>query len=359
MIPLQNAIKDLVSQRILTANEFENGPKIDPLKIIQIYEATEWETFIDEWIHSLTDDYTSVMRPAGAGDKGIDVAGLCDEDQLKGVWDNYQCKHSRKAIGFPIVGPDIGKILWFSYSGVYKAPRHYWFVAPLGATPSVTLLLANADQLKAKIIETWNKSIGPHIAAQPIELTGEFRNYVEGFDFRIFSVASPRAIIEAHAKTPYHPGRFGVGLPSRPHATTVPVEIGEHEGTYTSKLLDAYGEHKAQVIATAADIDKWPILKSHFQRSRESFYHAESLRIFVREKVEPGTFESFQNEILGGVLDTHDSSHVDGYARVVAVTDKAQQIVLDAHPLNKSALANDRRGVCHQLANDGKLTWKQ
>lgn len=63
----------------------------------------------------------------------------------------------------------------------------------------------------------------------------------------------------------------------------------------------------------------------------------------MREKVEPGTFEGLQTEILDGVLDTHDGEHADGYARVVAVTEKAQSLVLDAHPLNRSAFPTDRR----------------
>jgi len=81
--------------------------------------------------------------------------------------------------------------------------------------------------------------------------------------------------------------------------------------------------------------------------------------VFVRDKTEPGTFESLQDDIHDGVVDTHDKSHPDGYARVVAVTDMAQTLALDAHPLNRAARPADRRGVCHQLANDGRLTWKK
>ena len=43
----------------------------------------------------------------------------------------------------------------------------------------------------------------------------------------------------------------------------------------------------------------------------------------MRDKVEPGTFESLQDEIYHGVIDTHDSDHPDGYQRVVAVTTAA------------------------------------
>lgn len=360
LISLQSAVKELPSVRILLAQEFDNGPKVDPLKLIQIYDSSEWETFIDEWVHSLTSTYMSVMRPTGAGDKGIDIAGFCDADQLLGIWDNHQCKHYNIPLNFSVTAPEVGKILWYSYTGEYKAPRVCRFIAPKGASTSLSLLLANADKLKKKVLQDWDKSIANKITTiGSITLDGKFLEYVENFDFRIFSVVAPRSIIEAHGKTPYHPGRFGGGLPSRPRAETAPVEIDATEATYTSKLLDAYSEHKGETVTAAGHIEKWANLKSHFQRSREAFYHAESLRVFVREKAEPGTFEGLQAEILDGVFDTYDGVHVDGLARVIAVTDKAQSLALDAHPLNKSAMPSDRRGICHQLANDGKLTWRR
>lgn len=360
LISLQDAVKDLPSARILLAHEFENGPRLDPLKIIQTYEASEWETFIDEWVHSLKSTYVGVMRPTGAGDKGIDIAGFCDADKLLGTWDNHQCKHYSAPLSFSVAAPEIGKILWYSFSGVYKAPRVCRFIAPKGASTSLSLLLTNADKLKTKVIAEWDKSIAGKITSPgPVKLEGKFLDYVSSFDFRIFSAEQPRTIIEAHAKTPYHLSRFGGGLPSRPQPDAVPAEVEEAETTYTSKLLDAYSEHKGEAVGTASQLDKFSTLKTHFQRSREAFYHAESLRVFVREKVEPGTFEGLQAEILDGIQDTYDGEHPDGFARVVAVTEKAQSIALDAHPLNKSALPKDRRGICHQLANDGKLTWRR
>jgi hypothetical protein len=300
------------------------------------------------------------MRPTGAGDKGIDVAGFRDVDKLQGAWDNYQCKHYRDPLSFGVIAPEIGKMLWYSYCGDYKPAQSCQFIAPKGPSTKLALLLANAEKLKNKVFEDWSKSISTKITStQVVDLSGEFRQYVEKFDFRIFSASEPRSVIEAHRNTRYHIGRFGGGLPSRPRAKDVPIDIDEIEVTYTSKLLDAYSEHKGQIISSFSDIEKWPPLKSHFQRSREAFYRAESLRVFVREKVEEGTFEGFQDEILGAVLDTHDDDHADGYARVKAVTEKAQSISLDAHPLNKSAALADRRGICHQLANDGKLTWRK
>ena len=102
----------------------------------------------------------------------------------------------------------------------------------------------------------------------------------------------------------------------------------------------------------------WSKLEQHFKRQREAFYQAESLRVFVRDKVEPGTFESLQREIYNSVVDIHDADHADGYDRVVAVTTAARNLPLTAHPLSNSTFSDDKHGICHQLANDDdRLQW--
>lgn len=359
-LKFKSAINELSGSHLVTAQEFDNGPKVDPLKLIKTYDSYEWELFIDEWVHSLKTKYVDVKILEGGSDKGIDVAGCADSDLLAGVWDNYQCKHYGRPLSFSVAAPEIGKILWYSFCEIYKAPRAYKFVAPMGASTSLSLLLANAGQLKEKVISDWDKSVGNKITAtRNIPLEGNFETYVRGFDFKIFSAPQSRTIIEQHKSTQYYSGRFGGGLPSRPLVESPPDEIGKYETSYTKKLFDAYADHTGEAIQSLSDLSKLTKLKEHFGRSREAFYHAESFRVFVREKTEPGTFESFQEEIYEGVVDTHESNHGDGYGRVVAVTERAQSLALDAHPLNKSAFQKDRRGVCQQLANDGRLTWKK
>lgn len=360
MAEFELAIKEIPSNTLQSSSEFENGPKIDPLKHVAGYDSDEWEAFIDEWVHSLKDVYSEVVRPTGPGDKGIDVAGFKDANRLAGAWDNYQCKHYARPLSFANVAPEIGKILWYSFGGKYAAPTTCRFIAPKGASPTLTLLLGNAVNLAAKVIAEWEKSISAKITStQTVELEGKFRKYVEAFDFRIFSAPSSRWVIEQHRSTQYFPGRFGGGLPARPKPDLPPDEIEDHEKNYIDRLLEAYAEHKDCSEVSLHDLTKWTPLQAHFKRSRESFFHAESLGVFVRDKTEPGTFESLQDEIHGGVADIHEGQHNDGYARVLAVTDRAQSLALDAHPLNKAAHLADRRGVCHQLANEGRLVWKK
>ena len=117
--------------------------------------------------------------------------------------------------------------------------------------------------------------------------------------------------IEQHKSTPYFVTRFGGGIPPRPKPDAPPQEIDARESGYVTKLLGAYTDHTKSLSESEA-LKKWNKLEQQFKRQREAFYHAESLRVFVRDKVEPGTFESLQDEIYHGVVDTCDANHPDG-----------------------------------------------
>ena len=360
-----NDFKEIIPPKppttILTASQVQNGPPIEPLTRILVYDSTAWETFIDEWVfYCLKSKYQKVLRFTGANDRGIDVAGFVDDKLLEGVWDNYQCKHYADPITPSIAWPEIGKILWHSFNGHYRPPRACYFVAPRGTGTTLTQYLANATALKAELLKSWDKRVRDKITAkQTVALEGKFADYVHTFDFSIFKPMSVREIVEQHRTSPYFIPRFGGGLPARPKPAVPPDEIQAHESIYVGKLLDAYADHTKAIVPDIGTLKKWSRLDRHFKRQREAFFHAESLRVFVRDKVEPGTFESLQDEIYHGVVDTHDSDHPDGYERVVAVTTAAQNMQLDAHPLAPSTLTKDRHGICHQLANDDRLQWKK
>lgn len=346
------------SQTMLSPTQMQSGPPIEPLTRIVTYDPAQWETFIDEWVSSLKTRYHKVLRYTGANDHGIDVAGFADGNYLRGVWDNYQCKHYRDAITPGTAWPEIGKMLWYSFRGEFTPPRAYYFVAPRGTGTTLTQYLTNTAALKAALIEAWPKSVAAKITAtQTINLEGDFAEYVDGFDFSIFQPISPREVIEQHRATPYFIARFGGGLPPRPLVGAPPDDLTDGESVYVERLLAAYADHTKAAVPDLAALKAWKPLEDHFKRQRECFYHAEALRVFVRDKVVPGTFEGLQDEIYHGVADTAESDHADAFERVKAVTQAAQDVLLDAHPLGGSALVKDKRGICHQLANEDRLKW--
>jgi len=226
-----------------------------------------------------------------------------------------------------------------------------------GIGTKLNSLLKSLNKLKQELIANWGKHCLKEITStKEIPLVGNFLAYVDGFNFTIFQGKQPLALIDEHKASPYHLARFGGGFPARPITPCPPTAIGANETKYVEQLYLAYGDHLKKPVASTADLGK-PALREHFARQREAFYQAEALRVFVRDKVEPGTFERLQDEIYAGVIDTHDDDYDDGYRRVVAVTKAAQDMAITANPIAPIAQTQDRRGICHQLANDEKLKW--
>lgn len=335
------------------------GPRIPAQQQLLLYSADQWEQFVQEWVHCcLKKQYIDVKRFSGAGDQGVDVAGFCDNKKLQGIWDNYQCKHYAHALLPGDVWVEFGKIIWYSFNQEYTPPRKYYFVAPMGAGTGLTKLLADAEKLRAAVIEKWKTHIESKITdTRAIPLEGALLTYVQNFDFSIFDSKNSLQLVEEHKETPYFAVRFGGGLPARPIAAPAPSEIDPVESRYVSQLLGAYADHKKTDVPDPTALKSWPPLQGHFARQREAFYQAESLRVFARDSVPAGTFEALQGDIYDGVVDTHDAEHPDGYARVVEVTKAARELQITANALISCTNPKDRDGICHQLANEDRLRW--
>lgn len=343
----------------LTVDQAVHGPLIPAQQQILLYSPDQWEGFIHEWSHfCLKKVYAQVQRFTGAGDRGIDIAGFVDGQKLQGVWDNYQCKHYDHALYPSDAWPEIGKVLWYSFKKEYKPPRRYFFVAPRGAGTKLLSLLADPTKLKKELMDKWDTDVRKQITkTQEVPLEGEFLAYVEAFDFSIFEAKTALQVIEDHRQCSYHAARFGGGLPPRPAAEIPPEEIAPGESRYVAQLLSAYADHKKTAIPDVKSLKAWEKLKDHFGRQRESFYHAESLRVFARDTVPAGTFESLQDDIHSGVVDICEADHADGFVRVCTVTKAAREIQLTSNALLSCAKTKDRDGICHQLANEDRLQW--
>lgn len=344
-----------------TAATVVQGPVIPAQQQLLLYSPDQWEDFVQEWAHySLKKQYIQVQRFTGSGDRGIDIAGFADSQKLQGIWDNYQCKHYDNALRPSNVWVEIGKIVWYSFKKEYAPPRRYYFVAPKGAGTSLAALLADATKLRQELIANWEKYVRKGITTtQEVLLDTALLAYVNGFDFSIFDAKTALQLTEDHRASPVHAARFGGGLKPRPEAAKPPAAIATEESRYVTQLLGAYAEHTGEPIVDLAALSALPKLKDHFHRQREAFYHAESLRVFARDSVPAGTFESLQGDIYDGVVDTHDAEHSDGYARVCAVTKAARELQITANPLISCTKPKDRDGICHQLANEERLQWTQ
>ena len=90
---------------------------------------------------------------------------------------------------------------------------------------------------------------------------------------------------------------------------------------------------------------------------RESFFRAESLKNFARDSVPENTFSDLQQEIFEAVVETVHADHESGLERLRQVQDRALSAQLTASALITVTHPADRKGICHQLANDDQVTW--
>lgn len=333
------------------------GQPVPAITRLQIMSPTEWENFILEWAHSLKDRYSLVERCAGAGDMGRDVVAYVSPERL--LWDNYQCKHYDHPLMPSDVWVELGKLCYYTYIGEYTVPRSYSFVAPRGAGNRLSKLLRQPEELQSGILLNWDSHCRSAITStKEILLSEALRAYIEAFDFSIVSAPSPLTIIDEHRQTPWHVARFGGGLPARPPAPAPPATVALHEAAYVRALLDAYEERAGKTVSSIEDIDLED-LKSHFLRSRREFYSAEALREFSRDNVPSGTFDRLLDEMHDGVVDVIEASHRDAVERVLRTVQQAKVLQLTANALVSRITTTDRGGMCHQLANDLRVKWRQ
>jgi hypothetical protein len=332
------------------------GPPITPIDRLKLYDGGQWEQFVLEWADSLRSQYESVEQHGGPNDLGCDVVAYLRVGD--GAWDNYQCKHYDHRLAPGDVWPEIGKLVVHTHRGALSMPVRYVFVAPQGAGTKLAKLLRQPDELRDGLLEAWDRSCRTRITATaPIELDETLRAYIGAFDFSIFSALPPLRLIDEHAQTRWHVARFGGGLPARPPAPAPPPTPIRTEVGYVSELLGAYTEHVGTPIPTVADLGAHALLAEHFGDARIAFYSAEGLRLFSRDTLPPGSYARLQDDVYAGIRDDIRHPHADGYARVLAATKTAQTLALTAHALANAATVPDRHGICHQLANDGKVKW--
>lgn len=343
-----------------SAAKVVHGRVIPPQQQIILFSFDDWEIFLEEWAHYQKSKYQKVLRVGGANDMGVDVAGFTDENAFHGVWDNFQAKHYGDPLRPSTAILEIAKCIWYSYIGSFAVPRKYYFMASKDCGPKLKRLLLDPTALKDFTLEKWDEWCANKITSiKTINIEGKFKEYIECFPFRIFTFKTALELIDEHRKTPYFSARFGGGLADRPTVEKPPSVPAHKESRYLQQLFEAYSDYKKQTILTLSTLAKWPPVEGHYHRQRELFYHAESLRSFARDSVPPGTFEELQDEIYEGVVDISFEQHVNAYARLNAVTKAASQLALTSNGLISVVKVQDRRGICHQLANDNKLVWKQ
>ena len=99
-------------------------------------------------------------------------------------------------------------------------------------------------------------------------------------------------------------------------------------------------------------------IQTNFSQSRGNFFIADALGRFSRDHF-PGGFDDVKQHVHDGVVDVTHASHQDGFECVLAVMKQAASLPLPDSELTPYVSPADKKGMCHHLTNDGKLSWVQ
>lgn len=334
------------------------GPHLDAIKIIRSYSDEEWEAFIEEWLEIKKADYLEIEKLGGAGDMGRDVVAYINKKNPNYEWDCYQCKHYKNSLTPSDIWVEFGKIIYYSFIKKYPKPRKYYLVAPRDVGTKLSDLLNNHINLKSELISAWDDKCKTKITTTDINLSGDFLDYFNHFDFSIFGRVQVKDVIKEHIKHPNHIRSFGGGLPSREKVETIPSSVQSYEVKYTKQLTLAYNSDKeTNSFKNPGDFKDNTTYQGHFNRARESFHNAEQLRNFSRDNLGQDVFENLQEEIYERVVDIVDDDIKNGFKKVKEVEAKAMELIIESNPLKARCIVADKKGICHQLVNNNRFIW--
>jgi len=339
------------------------GKSITPIQRLAVIDDGEFEEIVTEWVFEyLSTKYVQVRRCGAAGDKGRDVIGWINVEEKK--WDNFQCKHYGKELTPTNFYVELGKLCHYTFLKDYTIPQNYYIVSQKGVGTKLGDMIDDPVKLKAALIENWGKNVEKKITTTgtgEIKLEGDFKKYVEEFDFSIIKSIEPHDLIEQHSQTSYHLYHFGGGLKKYREETIVPIIADpEKEMRYVKQLLAAYSEEVSQEINSIDELTKHGTYMVHFDIQRKNFYSVETLKQFERDNLPPDSnaFESLKDEIYTAVYSKVISTYENAFKRLISVLDHSTLLSITANPLTVTISIHDKQGICHHLVNENKLSWK-
>lgn len=147
----------------------------------------------------------------------------------------------------------------------------------------------------------------------------------------------------------------------RPVAIITPDEIDEAELNYIKELLKVYSEDAHITFVSKSDLSKNPAYLKDFNKQRDYYYAAESIRVGLRDTEVYGKhfFDDLKEEVFTGLEDTNAKSFSTGLEKMNTVMERVTFIPLNSLLMHLPGWirAQERKGICHMLVNEEKIKW--
>ncbi|EOR5886546.1 ABC-three component system protein, partial [Escherichia coli] len=154
-----------------------------------------------------------------------------------------------------------------------------------------------------------------------IPLDDEIKKYIEDFDFSIFYSLPLSLILNDIANTHLYFKYFNELYVVRIPPNEIPTYNSKKESVYVNALLQAYSEHGNKTYSSFLELDD--PYRRHFNNSRNDFYFASSLEVFVREVFKDDVFKALKCYISSSIEPVFYEDHNYAFIRCNAVLKQA------------------------------------
>ncbi|OKJ70200.1 hypothetical protein AMK31_37100 [Streptomyces sp. TSRI0107] len=333
------------------------APMPSPKQMVTFYDPDQFEEFVKEWVPALDAKYVLVERHGGSGDHGIDVAGYLSRERLEGPWHNYQCKRYAAAVTWATAAQEMRKMFVAAAAGEFTVPTRYVFVAPI-ISRSLPRQFAKPIECRAKFLQELATTKDKLVTRLTDDQRSAVRDLAAATDFAMFECVDLDEMLELHKTTPHWADRFPFApFDQGPMEMVPPPQYSADETRYVERLVDVYRERYPGTIDSLEHVPSVQEADEHLKRQRVAFYAAEALRVFARDATKPAYFERVKQDVYDIVVEVAARSYPDGWERHGAVMEAAGTVQLTPTALVPFVEPKARKGVCHHLANEERLTW--
>lgn len=364
-----------------------SGGSLTAEDILSHVSPKDWERMICWKLLKEDPPYHEIVGPGGPGDYSVDVAAFRDEYKFSGKWEAYQGKRYKDPLGFWTVFGEIVKLVDGHRKRIFpNLPTKYVFVSPQGSGQTLQNSMNKPGGLKEEFKAKMKKEIdeldykpGDEPSTAVSEGAGDKKpkprsKTIAGKTYtkrQLEDIKAHAEKIKVFEKVSFESkdltyilgGKAGDRYYISKHQTKLerasgPLRLEDtKQGLYIEKLVDVFKEQDKS-CKDVASVEAHPEYCVEFQENRESFYSAEVLRKSVEDSVPPNTYDHLKEQIYMGVIPTARGTYKSGLKRLRKVHKKAYQMHLTGLDLIIPIMNPlDRLGICHQLANEDKLTW--
>lgn len=320
-------------------------------------DPDQLEELVKKWLAQEKETYVDFDRNSGSYDRGLDAVGFLSKERYDGPWDNYQCKQLGKPLTEGEFFAEIGKVFYYSSIKEFTLPRRYIFVAPNGISKAVRISVGSPMLLRQTLLDEWDHRCGTKIIkGQAIPLSEKLKADISNYDFSKIDAWNNHKFVEQpnvrkilHFYIDVNPGQAPLGC--------VPEVIELKDRPYIDQLIKVYEEMIKTPFENEDAVYQHNIYGKHLREQRRRYYDAEAFHHHFRDNIAEETLFQFDQDVYDGVID--DYWALNGFPRVTAVMKAASVLqVSGIFGKHNSAPNSVKQGVCHQLANKGRLSWK-